>query len=108
MGHAGFGLDIAARERWVNERADALIDHLINLGTMRVQPMWALPDGDRKVPVSVDFIGWLHECRNGDRDTAICLYAPNTTRLRLFVEYAEERAQRELDALPADFFEETV
>jgi hypothetical protein len=106
MGHADLGYELAARERWVDQRADSLIDHLINLGSMSVTPMWALADG--KVPVSVDFIAWLHECRNGNRDVAVCMYAPNTTRLRLFVEYAEERAQRELDALPADHFSEVA
>lgn len=108
MGHADLHLHTVARERWVDRRADEIADHLINLGTMRVAPFWALPDGDRKVSVVADFIAWLHEERGGDVDVAHCLYAPNARRLRLFCDYAERRAQMECDALPSDYFDEVA
>jgi hypothetical protein len=109
MGHADLGLQTAARERWVDQRADSLMQQLIDGGEAQVVPMWAMADAvTRRVPLVRDFISWLHECRNGDADVAVCMFAPSAARLRLICAFAEERAQMELDALPADYFSEVA
>lgn len=109
MGHADLHLHTVARERWVDRRADEIANHLINAGSMGVVPMWGVPDENgRKVPVLIDFIGWVHQERGGDADIGICINGGSSRRVRLFCDYAEERAQRECDALPADYFSEVA
>ena len=108
MGHAD-NFNMAARERWVDQRADAIADHLINEGSMSVEPFWALPDANgRNVPVVIDFLGWLQQERGGDADVAVCINGNSRRRVRLLCDYAEARAIAECDALPADYFAEVA
>jgi hypothetical protein len=108
MGHAD-NFNTEARERWIDDRANVVTDHVINGGTMRVAPLWALPDANgRQVPVVIDFIAWIYQERKGDADLAHCLYAPNTRRIRLICDYAEARAIAECNQLPADYFAEVA
>jgi hypothetical protein len=108
MGHAD-NFNMAARERWVDQRADAIADNIINAGSMTVAPFWAASDANgRQVPVVADFIGWLQQERRGDADVAVCINGCSTRRVRLFCDYAEARTIAELDALPSDYFSEVA